>query len=115
MKKKINFKKLIIPNIPYVFIALLGTKLGEAARLAPGTDFAGKLTHIMEGFTAAFSSIAPSFHPIDLCVGIAAAGAIRLAIYIKSKNAKKFRKDIEYGSARWGKPEDIAPYIDPAF
>jgi len=115
MKKKINFKKLIIPNIPYVFIALLGTKLGEAARLAPGTDFAGKLTHIMEGFTAAFSSIAPSFHPIDLCVGIAAAGAIRLAIYVKSKNAKKFRKDIEYGSARWGKPEDIAPYIDPAF
>ena len=115
MKKKINFKKLIIPNIPYVFIALLGTKLGEAARLAPGTDFAGKLTHIMEGFAAAFSSIAPSFHPIDLCVGIAAAGAIRLAIYIKSKNAKKFRKDIEYGSARWGKPEDIAPYIDPAF
>ena len=115
MKKKINFKKLIIPNIPYVFIALLGTKLGEAARLAPGTDFAGKLTHIMEGFTAAFSSIAPSFHPIDICVGIAAAGAIRLAIYIKSKNAKKFRKDIEYGSARWGKPEDIAPYIDPAF
>ena len=115
MKKKINFKKLIIPNIPYVFIALLGTKLGEAARLAPGTDFAGKLTHIMEGFTAAFSSIVPSFHPIDLCVGIAAAGAIRLAIYIKSKNAKKFRKDIEYGSARWGKPEDIAPYIDPAF
>ncbi|MBQ3503491.1 MAG: type IV secretory system conjugative DNA transfer family protein [Oscillospiraceae bacterium] len=115
MKKKINFKKLIIPNIPYVFIALLGTKLGEAARLAPGTDFAGKLTHIMEGFTAAFSSIAPSFHPIDLCVGIAAAGAIRLAIYIKSKNAKKFRKDIEYGSARWGKPEDISPYIDPAF
>ena len=115
MTKKINFKKLIIPNIPYVFIALLGTKLGEAARLAPGTDFAGKLTHIMEGFTAAFSSIVPSFHPIDLCVGIAAAGAIRLAIYIKSKNAKKFRKDIEYGSARWGKPEDIAPYIDPAF
>jgi len=115
MKKKINFKKLIIPNIPYVFIAFLGTKLGEAARLAPGTDFAGKLTHIMEGFAAAFSSITPSFHPIDLCVGIAAAGAIRLAIYIKSKNAKKFRKDIEYGSARWGKPEDIAPYIDPAF
>ncbi len=115
MKKKINFKKLIIPNIPYVFIALLGTKLGEAARLAPGADFAGKLTNIMEGFTVAFSSITPSFHPIDLCVGIAAAGAIRLAIYIKSKNAKKFRKDIEYGSARWGKTEDIAPYVDPVF
>ena len=115
MKKKINIKKLILPNIPYVFIALLGTKLGEAARLAPGTDFSGKLLHIMEGFTAAFQSAAPSFHPIDLCVGLAAAGVIRLAIYVKSKNAKKFRKDIEYGSARWGKPEDIAPYVDPVF
>ena len=115
MKKKINIKKLILPNIPYLFIALLGTKLGEAARLAPGTDFSGKLLRIMEGFTAAFQSAAPSFHPIDLCVGLAAAGVIRLAIYVKSKNAKKFRKDIEYGSARWGKPEDIAPYVDPVF
>lgn len=115
MKKNINFKKLIIPNIPYVLIAYLGTKLGEAARLASGTDFAGKLMHIAEGFNSAFSSVLPSFHPIDLCIGIACAGAIRLAVYIKGKNAKKFRKDIEYGSARWGKTEDIAPYIDPAF
>ena len=113
--KQINVKKLIIPNIPYVFIALLATKLGQAARLAPGADFSAKVLHIMDGMKAAFSSILPSFHPIDLCVGIAAAVIIRLIVYFKGKNAKKYRKNMEYGSARWGTQDDIQPYVDPTF
>ena len=113
--KQINVKKLLLPNLPYVFIALFATKLGQAARLAPGADFSQKSLHIMEGFAAAFQSALPSFHPIDLCVGVAAALLIRLAVYVKGKNARKFRKNIEYGSARWGNAEDIKPYVDPAF
>ena len=115
MKKPLNIKKFLLPNIPYVFIALFATKLGQAWRLAPGMDFSGKALHLMEGFAAAFQSALPSFHPIDLCVGVAAALLIRLIVYVKGKNAKKFRKNLEYGSARWGKPEDIAPYVDPKF
>ena len=115
MKKPLNIKKFLLPNIPYVLIALFATKLGQAWRLAPGTDFSGKALHLMEGFAAAFQSALPSFHPIDLCVGVAAALLIRLIVYVKGKNAKKFRKNLEYGSARWGKPEDIAPYVDPKF
>ena len=98
-----------------MFIALFATKVGQAVRLAPGSDFSGKALHIMEGLVLAFESSMPSFHPIDLCVGILIALAIRLAVYIKSKNAKKFRKDMEYGSARWGTHADIAPYVDPVF
>ena len=115
MKKPLHIKKLAQPNIPYIFIALFATKLGQAWRLAPGMDFSGKALHLMEGFAAAFQSALPSFHPIDLCVGVAAALLIRLIVYVKGKNAKKFRKNLEYGSARWGKPEDIAPYVDPKF
>ena len=113
--KQINVKKLLLPNLPYVFIALFATKLGQAARLSPGADFSAKALHIMEGFAAAFQSALPSFHPIDLCVGVAAAIAIRLAVYIKGKNAKKYRKNVEYGSARWGNSDDIRPYVDPVF
>ena len=113
--KQLNVKKLILPNIPYVFIALLATKVSEAVRLAPGSDASTKLLNIMTGLNTAFHSLVPSFHPIDLCVGVAAAIAIRLAVYIKGKNAKKFRKNLEYGSARWGTAEDIKPYVDPAF
>ena len=113
--KQINVKKLLLPNLPYVFIALFATKLGQAARLAPGADFSAKALHIMEGFAAAFQSALPSFHPIDLCVGVAAALLIRLAVYIKGKNAKKYRKNVEYGSARWGNSDDIRPYVDPVF
>ena len=113
--KNVNYKKLLIPNIPYVFIGLLATKLGQAARLAPGFDFSSKALHIMDGLTMAFENILPSFHPIDLLVGIAAAVIIRLAVYVKGKNAKKFRKNLEYGSARWGTREDIAPFMDPVF
>ena len=115
MKKPLNIKKFLLPNIPYVLIALFATKLGQAWRLAPGMDFSGKALHLMEGFATAFSSLVPSFHPIDLCVGVAAALLIRLIVYVKGKNAKKFRKNLEYGSARWGKHEDIAPYVDPKF
>ena len=78
-------------------------------------DFSGKALRLMEGFAAAFQSALPSFHPIDLCAGVAAALLIRLIVYVKGKNAKKFRKNLEYGSARWGRPEDIAPYVDPKF
>ncbi len=113
--KNVNCKKLLIPNIPYVFIGLLATKLGQAARLAPGFDFSSKVLHIMDGLTMAFENIMPSFHPIDLLVGIVAAAIIRLAVYVKGKNAKKFRKNLEYGSARWGTREDIAPFMDPVF
>ena len=113
--KTVNIKKAILPNLPYAFIALYATKLGQAARLSPGADFSAKALHLMEGFAAAFQSALPSFHPIDLCVGVAAALLIRLIVYVKGKNAKKFRKNLEYGSARWGKPEDIAPYVDPKF
>ena len=113
--KNVNYKKLLIHNIPYVFIALFATKLGQAARLAPGFDFSSKALHIMDGLTMAFENIMPSFHPIDLLVGLAAAAIIRLALYFKGKNAKKFRKNLEYGSARWGTREDIAPFMDPVF
>ena len=114
MRKK-NWKKLLILNIPYLFIALFATKVGQAVRLAPGTDFSGKALHIMEGIRDAFASPMPSFHPADMCIGICIAAAMRLAVYIKGKNAKKFRHNREYGSARWGTADDIAPYVDPAF
>ena len=110
-----NYKKLILPNLPYLFIGLLGTKLGQAARLSPGIDFSSKLLNIMDGFSLAFESILPSFYPVDLIAGIAAAAVIRILVYVKGKNAKKFRKNLEYGSARWGTREDIAPFVDPVF
>ena len=113
--KQVNYKKLILPNIPYVFIALLATKLGQAARFAPGTDFSSKALHIMDGLNLTFESILPSFHPADLLVGIAAGVILKLVVYFKGKNAKKFRKNLEYGSARWGTREDIAPFVDPVF
>ena len=107
-----RLKKWILPNLPYVGIALFATKLGQAIRIAPGTDFSGKVLHMTDGMHAAFSTAVPSFHPLDLCVGVLVAAAIRLTVYVKGKNAKKFRKNTEYGSARWGTHEDIAPYID---
>jgi type IV secretion system protein VirD4 len=111
----VNVKKYVVPNIPYAFIALFATKIGQAVRLAPGTDFSTKALHIMDGLTAAFQNAAPSFHPVDLCVGICIAAIMRLVVYVKSKNARKFRKNMEYGTARWGTQEDIKPYTDPVF
>ena len=113
--KQVNWRKLLLPNLPYVFIALFCTKLGQAARLATGADFAGKFLHFLEGLSDAFAVPLPSFHRVDLCVGIAIAAAMRLAVYVKGKNAKKFRKNMEYGSARWGTAEDIRPFVDPVF
>ena len=108
-------KKIILSSVPYVFVALFATKLGLAWRLAEGADASAKLLNLLDTLTVAFSSPVPSFHPFDLCVGIIVAGVFRGIVYVKSKNAKKYRKNEEYGSARWGTPEDIAPYIDPVF
>lgn len=113
--RNINLKKIIVPNIPYVVIGIMATKIGQAIRLAPGTDFQGKALHIMEGLTYAFENIIPSFHIFDIIVGATIAAGIRLAVYVKSKNAKKYRKNEEYGSARWGTHDDIAPFQDPVF
>lgn len=112
---KPEIKKLLILNAPYLLFVYLFDKVGAAVRLSPGADMSAKILHLGEGFTAAFASAAPSFHPIDLLIGIAGAVIIRLAVYVKGKNAKKYRKGIEYGSARWGTAEDIKPYIDPVF
>ena len=111
MKDKL--KKYLLPNLPYLFFVYLFDKLCQAVRLAPGPDASEKLLHIGQGFQTAFASSAPSFHVLDICVGILGAVLVRLAVYVKGKNAKKYRKGIEYGSARWGTAADIAPYIDP--
>ena len=111
MKDKL--KKYLLPNLPYLFFVYLFDKLCQAVRLAPGLDASEKLLHIGQGFQTAFASSAPSFHALDICVGILGAVLVRLAVYLKAKNAKKYRRGVEYGSARWGRPEDIVPYIDP--
>ena len=108
-------KRLLLLNLPYVLFALLGTKLGQAWRFAPGSGFSEKFLHLMEGMAAAFQTAMPSFLPFDLLIGVLFASIVWLAVYIKRKNAKKFRKNQEYGSARWDYAEDIAPYMDPDF
>ncbi len=110
-----NWKKHLLPNLPYIFIALFATKAGQGFRLAPGTNLSEKLLSLPIGFSDAFSSTLPSFHPDDLLTGILIALGIRIVVYVKGKNAKKFRKNREYGSARWGTVNDIAPYADPVF
>ena len=97
---KPEIKKLLILNAPYLLFVYLFDKVGQAVRLAPGTDMSAKLLSIGDGFSAAFSNAFPSVHPADLLIGIAGAVIVRLAVYIKGKNAKKYRKGIEYGSAR---------------
>ena len=110
-----NLKKWIIPNLPYILFVYLFDKAAQAVRLAPGADLSGKLLCIGNGFTSAFASPLPSFSSVDMLIGIAGAILIRLIVYTKGKNAKKYRKGVEYGSARWGNAEDIKPYIDPVF
>lgn len=105
-----NIKRLLILNAPYFLIGLCATKLGQAYRLAVGSSFSDKLLHLMDGFTEASHSPLPSFYPTDLMVGLCCGAGLRLAVYIKSKNAKKFRKNTEYGSARWGTADDIREY-----
>lgn len=112
---KPEIKKQIILHLPYLAFVYLFGKVGQAFRLAQGADLSGKLLHIGQGFSAAFASAAPSFHPTDLLIGLAAAVIIRLVVYSKQKNAKKYRKGMEYGTARWGTAADIKPFIDPVF
>ena len=113
--KQVNIKKLVIPNIPYFMIGLYATKLGEAWRLSAGADASEKLLHIVDGLAAAFQVPLPSLHPADLLIGLLCGAALRLAVYMKGKNAKKYRHGVEYGSARWGNAQDIAPYVAPKF
>ena len=108
-----KLKKVLLPNLPYLLFAWLFDKLCQAVRLAPGLNASEKLLRIAQGFTGAFASLWLSLHPLDLLLGVAGAALVRLAVYLKAKNAKKYRRGVEYGSARWGRPEDIAPYIDP--
>ena len=110
-----NMKKLFLLNLPYLLFVYPFDKLAQAFRLAPGADLSGKLLSIGDGFTAALSSPWLSFHPTDLLTGIAGAVVLRMAVYLKGKNAKKYRHGIEYGSARWGTAADIAPYMDKDF
>ena len=110
-----NMKKLFLLNLPYLLFVYPFDKLAQAFRLALGADLSGKLLSIGDGFTAAFSSPWLSFHPTDLLIGIAGAVILRMAVYLKGKNAKKYRHGIEYGSARWGTAADIAPYMDKDF
>lgn len=110
-----KIKRLILTNLPYILIGLYSTKLGEAWRLASGSDASEKLLHIMDGFALAFQSPFPSFRLSDLLIGLFCGLALRLAVYIRGRNAKKFRHGTEYGSARWGTAADIQPYIDPVF
>ncbi len=110
-----SIKKYVIPNIPYLFILWACLKLGTAYRLAPGADFAHKLMGLGQSIGPAFADFAPGLHPLDWLIGIVGAVGFRLLIYMKSKNAKKFRRDEEYGSARWGTEKDIKPFVDPKF
>ena len=110
-----SIKKYVIPNIPYLFILWACLKLGTAYRLAPGADFAHKLMGLGQSIGLAFADFAPGLHPLDWLIGIVGAVGFRLLIYMKSKNAKKFRRDEEYGSARWGTEKDIKPFVDPKF
>ena len=110
-----SVKKYVIPNIPYLFILWACLKLGTAYRLAPGADFAHKLMGLGQSIGPAFADFAPGLAPFDWFIGIVGAVGFRLLIYFKSKNAKKFRRDEEYGSARWGTEKDIKLFVDPKF
>ena len=112
---KPDVKKLVLLNLPYVFAFYFADKIAAVFRLAPGTEFIGKLTNGFAVFGTAFANPLPSFHPVDLLIGLSAGVLLKLAVYVKGKNRKKFRQGEEYGSARWGKPEDIKPYMDPEF
>ena len=115
MMKNVNIKKLLILNIPYILLGLFATNLGEAWRLAEGADMSAKLLGFFDTFMVALSNPLPSFHPLDLVVGIICGAGLRLAVYLKGKNAKKYRHNEEYGSARWGTAKDIEPFMDQKF
>ena len=115
MKKQFDIKKLVLLNLPYLLMGLFATNFGEAWRLAQGTNASEKFLSLFAVLPGALQSFWPSLHPLDLLVGLCCGSGLRLAVYLKSKNAKKYRHGMEYGSARWGTREDIAPYIDPVF
>ncbi len=115
MKKQLDIKKLLILNLPYILMGLFATNFGEAWRMAQGADASAKMLSFFSTLPLALAGWWPSLHPLDLLVGICCGGGLRLAVYLKSKNAKKYRHGMEYGSARWGTHEDIAPYVDPVF
>ena len=115
MKKTLDIKKLILLNMPYILMGLFATNFGEAWRMAQGADASEKFLSLVAVLPGALQSFWPSLHPLDLLVGLCCGGSLRLAVYLKSKNAKKYRHGLEYGSARWGTREDIAPYVDPVF
>ena len=115
MKKQLDIKKLLILNLPYLLMGLFATNFGEAWRMAQGADASAKMLSFFSTLPLALAGWWPSLHPLDLLVGLCCGAGLRLAVYLKSKNAKKYRHGMEYGSARWGTHEDIAPYVDPVF
>ena len=115
MKKQLDIKKLLILNLPYLLMGLFATNFGEAWHMAQGADASAKMLSFFSTLPVALASWWPSLHPLDLLVGLCCGAGLRLAVYLKSKNAKKYRHGMEYGSARWGTHEDIAPYVDPVF
>ena len=115
MKKQFDIKKLVLLNLPYLLMGLFTTNFGEAWRLAQGANASEKFLSLFAVLPGALQSFWPSLHPLDLLVGLCCGAGLRLAVYLKSKNAKKYRHGMEYGSARWGTREDIAPYIAPVF
>ena len=115
MKKQFDIKKLVLLNLPYLLMGLFATNFGEAWRLAQGANVSEKFLSLFAVLPGALQSFWPSLHPLDLLVGLCCGAGLRLAVYLKSKNAKKYRHGMEYGSARWGTREDIAPYIDLVF
>ncbi len=112
-KKKLS--KLLALYLPYVLMGLVATNFGEAWRLAVGKELGDKIMSLMDTLPTAFSNPLPSLHPLDLLVGLCCGVAMRLAVYLKGKNAKKYRHGLEYGSARWGNPKDIEPFMAPKF
>ena len=115
MKKQLDIKKLLILNLPYLLMGLFATNFGEAWRMVQGADASQKALSLISVLPVALASWWPSLHPLDLLVSLCCGAGLRLAVYLKSKNAKKYRHGMEYGSARWGTHEDIAPYVDPVF
>ena len=114
MNKK-KFTKLLALYLPYLVIGLAATNFGEAWRLAEGKELGDRIVSLIDTLPAAFANPLPSLHPLDILVGICCGAGLRLAVYLKSKNAKKYRHGMEYGSARWGTPADIAPFMAPKF
>ena len=112
---KMKLKKLLILNIPYILMGLFATNLGEAWRLAEGADMSAKLLGFFSTLPMALNNPLPSFYPMDLFIGIACGAGLRFAVYLKGKNAKKYRHNEEYGSARWGTAKDIEPFMAPDF